>query len=114
MNRPLWLSGTAVLAILSGGAVWVADSVSTPPHVLAVPAPSRPQTSPPPQKAAAAGVSHVGDKIYYTVQPYDIGKREGTLTFIAQRFHTTVGQLVRWNNIKDPNEIRVHQRLRVR
>jgi hypothetical protein len=114
MNKPLWLAGAAVLAVLSGGAVWAGASVSTPPHVLAAPAPSRSQPSPPPKKPAAPGVSQVGDNIYYTVQPFDIGRREGTLTFISQRFHTTVGELVRWNNIKDPNAIRVHQRLRVR
>jgi LysM repeat protein len=114
VNKPLWLAGAAVLAILSAGAVWVGASVATPPHVIAAPAPSRSQTGPSPKNAAAPGVSHVGDKTYYTVQPFDIGKREGTLTFIAQRFHSTVGELVRWNNIKDPNQIRVHQRLRVR
>lgn len=78
------------------------------------PAPSPSQAGPAPKKVAAPGVSQVGDQVYYTVQPFDIGKREGTLTFIAQRFHTTVGQLVKWNDIKDPDHIGVHQRLRVR
>jgi len=114
MNKPLWLAGAAVFTILSGGTMWVGASVSTPPHVIAAPAPSRSQSSPAPNKATAPGVSHVGDMTYYTVQPFDIGKREGTLTFIAQRFDATVGDLVRWNNIRDPNRISVHQRLRVR
>jgi hypothetical protein len=115
MNKPLWLAGAGVVAVLSSGAVWVGASLSTPAHVITAPAPSPPAKSgPAPKKAAAPGVSRVGDRIYYTVQPFDIGKREGTLTFIAQRFRTTVGQLVDWNNIKDPDHISVHQRLRVR
>jgi LysM repeat protein len=118
MNRPLWLAGAAVFAVLSTTAVWVGASVSSPPHVIAdPPAPSAPTPAKPssaPTKAGAPGVSQVGDVVYYTVQPFDIGRREGTLTFIAQRFHTTVGQLVAWNNIKDPDHINVHQRLRVR
>jgi len=114
MNKPLWLAGAGVLAVLSAGAVWVGASVSSPPHVIAAPAPSPAKASSSPKKAAAPGVSQVGNKIYYTVQPFDIGKRHGTLTFIARRFHTTVGQLVTWNNIKDPDHISVNQRLRVR
>jgi hypothetical protein len=114
MNRPLWLVGAAVLAVLSAGAVWVGASVSSPPHVIAAPAPFPSKGRPAPKKAAAPGVSQIGNKIYYTVQPFDISKREGTLTFIAQRFHTTVGQLVMWNNIKNPDRIGLHQRLRVR
>ena len=118
MNRPLWLVGTAVLAVVSAGAVWVGTSALAPPHVIAAPAPAPSPATPgaAPTKAAAAapGVSQVGNRIYYTVQPFDIGKREGTLTYIAQRFHTTVGQLVTWNNITDPDRISVHQRLRVR
>ena len=114
MNKPLWLAGAAVLAVLSAGAVWVGASISSPPHVITALAPSPSKAGSAPKKAAAPGVSQVGDKIYYTVQPFDIGKREGTLTFIAQRFHTTVGQLVKWNNIEDPDHISVHQRLRVR
>lgn len=115
MNKPLWLTGAGVLAVLSAGAVWLGASVSSPPHVIAAPAASPAKgSSPTPKKAAAPGVSQVGDKIYYTVQPFDIARRQGTLTFIAQRFHTTVGQLVEWNNIKDPDRLSVHQRLRVR
>jgi hypothetical protein len=114
MNKPLWLAGAGVLAVLSAGAMWVGASVSSPPHVIAAPAPSPAKGSPPSKRAAAPGVSQVGNKIYYTVQPFDIGRRQGTLTFIARRFHTTVGQLVTWNNIKDPDDISVHQRLRVR
>ena len=80
-------------------------------------APSRgaqPEKTAAPEASQVDGVSQVGDKVYYTVQPFDIAKREGCLTFIAQRFHTTVEQLVKWNNIKDPDRISVHQRLRVR
>jgi|SRR5690349_21226300 hypothetical protein len=114
MNKPLWLAGAGVLAVLSAGAVWVGASVSSPPHVIAAPAPPAATASRALKSEAIPGVSHVGNKIYYTVQPFDIGKRQGTLTFIARRFDTTVGQLVTWNNIKDPDDISVHQRLRVR
>jgi len=114
MNRPLWLAGAAVLAVLSTGVVWVGASVSSPPHVITAPAPPPTKPSSAPTKVAPPGVSQAGNKIYYTVQPFDIGKREGTLTFIARRFHTTVGQLVIWNDIMDPDHINVHQRLRVR
>lgn len=44
---------------------------------------------------------------YYTV------KKGDTLTKIAKKFKTTVAQLVKWNNIKNPNVIRVGQKLRV-
>ena len=103
----------AVATALSLAAIQVVrvsgQGPASPATVAAAPSPSAQ-----PKKAAAPGVSQVGDEVYYTVQPFDIGKREGALTFIAQRFHTTVGQLVKWNNIKDPDRISVHQRLRVR
>lgn len=114
MNRPLWLAGAAVIAVLSAGAVWVGASVSSPAHISTAPAPSPSKPSSAPKRPPAPGVSQVGTKVYYTVQPFDVRKREGTLTFIAHRFRTTVGQLVMWNNIKDPGHIGVHQRLRVR
>jgi len=104
----------AVATALSLAAIQVVrvsgQGPTMPATVAAAPSPS----AQPPKKAAAPGVSQVGDKVYYTVQPFDIGNREGALTFIAQRFHTTVGQIVRWNNIKDPDHISVYQRLRVR
>lgn len=43
----------------------------------------------------------------YTVKPGD------TLTAIAMRFHTTVEELVRLNDIQDPNVIQVGQELRI-
>lgn len=48
------------------------------------------------------------EKVYYTVV------RGDNLTKIANRFGTTVKQLVEWNNIADPNLIRVGQVLRVK
>lgn len=42
---------------------------------------------------------------YYTVVSGD------TLSEIAERFHTTVKQLQSWNNISDPNKIKVGQRI---
>ena len=45
---------------------------------------------------------------YYTVQTGD------TLYALAQRFGTTVEQLQAWNNIPNPNKIRIGQRLIVR
>jgi GH25 family lysozyme M1 (1,4-beta-N-acetylmuramidase) len=47
-------------------------------------------------------------KKYYTV------KKNDNLTKIAKKYKTTVTQLVKWNNIKDPNLIYVGQRLRVK
>ena len=48
------------------------------------------------------------EKVYYTVV------RGDNLTKIANKFNTTVNQLVKWNNIANPNLIRVGQVLRVR
>lgn len=48
------------------------------------------------------------EKVYYTVQ------RGDNLTKIAQKFNTTVKQLVEWNKIKNPNLILVGQVLRVK
>ena len=98
------------LSLAAIQAVRVSGQGPAEPATVAA-APSR---SAQPKTAAAPGVSQVGDQVFYTVQPFDIDKREGCLTFIAQRFHTTVGQLVKWNKIKDPDHIKVHQRLRVR
>ena len=47
-------------------------------------------------------------EVYYTV------KKGDTLTSIAKKYKTTVKQLVAWNNIKNPNLIRVGQKLRVK
>lgn len=45
---------------------------------------------------------------YYTVKSGD------NLTKIAKMYGTTVNQLVSWNNIKNPNLIRIGQKLRVK
>jgi hypothetical protein len=58
-------------------------------------------------------VEQTGGRTYYTVQPFDIERRQGTLAYIATRFNTTVAQLVSWNGIKNPNLIHPGQRLRV-
>lgn len=47
-------------------------------------------------------------EVYYTV------KKGDTLTKIAKKYKTTVKQLCAWNNIKNPNVIRVGQKLRVK
>lgn len=47
-------------------------------------------------------------KVYYVV------KRGDNLSKIAQRYGTTVNQLVSWNNIKNPNLIYPNQKLRVK
>lgn len=59
--------------------------------------------------------------IHYDITPpeykeveYYIVKKGDTLTKIAKKFNTTVGHLVSWNNIKNPNLIKVGQKLRVK
>ena len=47
-------------------------------------------------------------EVYYTV------KKGDTLTKIAKKYKTTVKQLCEWNNIKNPNVIKVGQKLRVK
>ena len=49
-----------------------------------------------------------GKEEYYTVKSGD------ALSTIAQKYGTTVAQLVKWNNIKDPNLIYPGQTLRVK
>ena len=45
---------------------------------------------------------------------YYIVKKGDNLTKIAKRYKTTVEQLVKWNNIKNPNLIKIGQKLRVK
>lgn len=45
---------------------------------------------------------------------YYIVKKGDTLTSIAKKYKTTINQLVKWNNIKNPNVIEVGQKLRVK
>lgn len=47
-------------------------------------------------------------KVYYTVKSGD------TLSGIAQKYSTSIAQLVKWNNIKDANLIYPGQKLRVK
>ncbi len=42
-----------------------------------------------------------------------IVKRGDTLGAIARRYHVTVSQLIRWNNIRNAKALRIGQRLRV-
>ena len=49
-----------------------------------------------------------GTQIPYIVAPGD------TVEEIAKKFHCTVEQICRWNNIRDPQSIRVGQRLIIR
>ena len=46
-----------------------------------------------------------GTKIPYIVQ------RGDTLSKLAEKFHCTVEQVCKWNNIKDPNKIDEGQKL---
>ena len=45
---------------------------------------------------------------------YYIVKKGDTLTAIAKKYKTTIEQLVTWNKIKNPNLIKVGQKLRVK
>ena len=47
-------------------------------------------------------------KVYYTI------KKGDTLTKIAKKYKTTIKQLCSWNSIKNPNIIRVGQKIRVK
>ncbi len=49
-----------------------------------------------------------GTKIPYIVRPMD------TIESIAERFHCTVEQICRWNNIRNPQEIKAKQKLIIR
>lgn len=46
-----------------------------------------------------------GSKIPYLVQPGD------TLGKLSEKFHCSIEQVCRWNNIEDPNVIDVNQLL---
>ena len=49
-----------------------------------------------------------GTQIPYIVVPGD------TMEEIAKRFHCTVEQICRWNNIRNPQDLRVGQKLIIR
>ena len=49
-----------------------------------------------------------GTQIPYIVRPGD------TLTKIAMRHHCTVEQLCRWNNIRNPQDLKAGQKLVIR
>ena len=49
-----------------------------------------------------------GSQLAYIVQPGD------TLGKLAAKYHCTVEQLCRWNNIRNPNNIQIGQRLIIR
>lgn len=61
------------------------------------------------QDAVNRYLSNKNSKVEY----YIVAKGDN-LTKIAQKFGTTVNQLVSWNNIKNPNLIYIGQKLRVR
>lgn len=48
-----------------------------------------------------------GTKIPYIVAPGD------TVESIAKRFHCTVEQICRWNDIRNPQDLRVGQKLNI-
>ncbi len=49
-----------------------------------------------------------GSVIPYQVQPGD------TLNALSQKFSVSVEQLMRWNNIQDPNMLLVGQQLKIK
>ena len=49
-----------------------------------------------------------GSVLPYRVQPGD------SLSVIAKKYNVTVEQLVRWNNIQDPNILTVGQQLKIK
>ena len=49
-----------------------------------------------------------GTMVPYRVQPGD------SLAAIAAKFHVSVEELARWNNIKDPSIISVGQQLKIK
>ena len=71
------------------------------------------------------GMTKIGSNTYLDPSKYDmlsdkpkatyyIVKKGDTLTKIAKAYKTTVKQLVAWNKIKNPNLIKVGQKLRVK
>jgi len=108
---------TSALALTLARIVVVASETAAPAAAPTAAPPSSaaasPSAAPPSAAPLPVGVEQQNGVTYYTVQPFDVGRREGTLAYLAARFNTTVAQLVRWNNIKDPNVIHPGQRLRV-
>ena len=49
-----------------------------------------------------------GTILPYLVQPGD------SLSVIAKKFNVTVEQLIRWNNIQDPNFLTIGQQLKIK
>jgi hypothetical protein len=113
------LVALAVVVVASAMALTLTRIVVMAPGADAAPAvssPATPQASPVASTAATplpVGVERTDGRTYYTVQPFDIENRQGTLAYIAARFNTTVAQLVNWNGIKNPDLIHPGQRLRV-
>jgi len=48
-----------------------------------------------------------------TILPYRV-KPGDSLAEIAKKYHVTVDQLVRWNNIQDPSMLVVGQQLKIK
>lgn len=115
-------TGAIVLGVASAVAL---ASVGT---IAAIQAPTQPPMTKPVPKVVAkpkqSVVAPVAGTVYgtvltapgghYTVTAWDVNKRTGALSFIAEQFHTNVHQLVVWNRISDPDVISVGQRLRIR
>ena len=59
------------------------------------------------QKYAKGNFVNYGNYLVYTVAPGDV------LSGIALRFGVTVGQIQAWNNIQNPDFIRVGQKLTI-
>ena len=59
------------------------------------------------QKYAKGSFVNYGNYLVYTVAPGDV------LSGIALRFGVTVGQIQAWNNIQNPDFIRVGQKLTI-
>ncbi len=48
-----------------------------------------------------------------TIIPYVV-KQGDNLNALAEKYHVTVEQLMKWNNIKDPNFLTVGQQLKIK
>jgi nucleoid-associated protein YgaU len=112
------LVATVAVLIASALALTLTRIALVAPEADAALTTSTPSASPVVSASAAparlpVGVERTGGLTFYTVQTFDVGRREGTLAYIAARFNTTVAQLVSWNSIKNPDLIHPGQRLRV-
>ena len=123
MNKAFVTMGGVIVAVLSAAAlagVTVGSNSMRSPKVVAAPSAHQVVSAAPQPKEVKKSVGGLegvetteGGKVYFRVTAFDPDKRTGTLTFIAEQYHTSVDQLVAWNHIQDRDLIHVHQQLRV-